>query len=250
MIRFACPNCQKPLHAPEERAGSAVKCPGCTVTVRIPDAAPAPATADDPLTQLSAPSHGAATPDDRYTPPEQVNVPASIAQEVVTLGPVVRVYGTNFFTLYSMVAYGFFAVALVVVVVVLIATARVGEKALPVLAMPCTFSVVAVLFLLPLLLKGWQRVILYERGFAFIRWSTGQVIRWEDIAETWRQTEIREHRGQHGGRIGTSYHYRLTLSMRDGTSLTFDNHLKDIKLFGVRVASEVEKAGGQNIGEW
>lgn len=47
-IRFACPDCKKPLTVSDDRAGAKVACPACKTPLRVPPAAAAPASAPRP----------------------------------------------------------------------------------------------------------------------------------------------------------------------------------------------------------
>ncbi len=55
MIRFACPSCQKPLSAPEEKAGVSICCPGCKQRLTIPGITAVPTSPVPPAAMTLAP---------------------------------------------------------------------------------------------------------------------------------------------------------------------------------------------------
>ena len=79
-ISFGCPNCNAPLHAPDEYAGGRARCKKCGTKIRIPTSAPdePDPLADDLLAALAeqssssqATAHPPAKPEAKTVPSRQ-----------------------------------------------------------------------------------------------------------------------------------------------------------------------------------
>lgn len=267
MIRFSCSKCYTTLQAPDEAAGSIINCTGCYALVQVPgpppvppnflspaetepilDAEPAtgfgpsaPTGFVDPFANIQAPVPGSPSNFEEYDDADSVTVPEELEADVAKLGRLIRYHGVNLFSGPSVAAFCFCGFGLLMLLFSIGNFARGSRSGFGFLAIAVPCFLFGSLFLLPLLLSGLKRVIVYERGFVYLSMRDARVYRWEDVDQGHHYHEIRKRIGQFGQELGTSHQHNFTLWMKDGTALDFNNHLKYITLFITRVRSELDR---------